>query len=416
MEIKRDNYLNRLLRKRGNGFVKVITGLRRCGKSYLLREIFRNRLLAEGLHESQIIEMSFDERDNKPFRNPDTFYDFAKEKLAKNSSCIFLLDEIQYLDDFESVLNGLLGKKAEIYVTGSNAKFLSKDIITEFRGRGDEIHMLPLSFSEYFSAFNDDKYSRLQQYMLYGGLPMVALAATIEDKMDILNSLYTETYLKDIIGRNKIRKSSELENLLDVLSSNIGALINPEKLRHIFKSVRHSDITSTTINKYLGILEDSYLLEKAIRYDIKGNAYIDTPMKYYYSDLGLRNARLHFRQIEETHSMENVIYNELRFRGFNVDIGSLTVNEKNKQGTYSRKQLEIDFVANKGSQRYYIQSAYLIPDQEKHEQETRPLRKVDDSFKKIIITSQAPVPLYDTHGILTMSLFDFLLNPQSLDF
>ena len=416
MEIQRQFYLNELVRKQRNGFVKVITGLRRCGKSYLLRTIFKNQLLLDGVSPESIIEIAFDERDNKPFCNPDTFYAFAKKRLEEVPKAIFLLDEIQLLEDFESVLNGLLNKGAEIYATGSNAKFLSKDIITEFRGRGDEIHMMPLSFAEYFSIFNDDKVARFQEYMLYGGLPLVALSELPEDKIAMLNSLYTETYLRDIVGRNKIRKVSELENLLDILSSSIGSLVNPEKLRKTFHSVKHSKITTTTITKYLTYLEDAYLLEAAQRYDIKGKAYIETPQKYYYSDLGLRNARLNFRQLEETHSMENIIYNELRLRKYNVDIGQVTIHERGANGLYSRKQLEVDFVANKGSKRYYIQSAYLIPDEVKREQEIKSLLKIDDTFKKVVITSHAPAPVYDEHGILTMSIYDFLLNPNSLDF
>ncbi|MBR4317684.1 MAG: ATP-binding protein [Kiritimatiellae bacterium] len=416
MEIQRQFYLNELVRKQRNGFVKVITGLRRCGKSYLLRTIFKNQLLLDGVSPESIIEIAFDERDNKPFCNPDTFYAFAKKRLEEVPKAVFLLDEIQLLEDFESVLNGLLNKGAEIYATGSNAKFLSKDIITEFRGRGDEIHMMPLSFAEYFSIFNDDKVARFQEYMLYGGLPLVALSELPEDKIAMLNSLYTETYLRDIVGRNKIRKVSELENLLDILSSSIGSLVNPEKLRKTFHSVKHSKITTTTITKYLTYLEDAYLLEAAQRYDIKGKAYIETPQKYYYSDLGLRNARLNFRQLEETHSMENIIYNELRLRKYNVDIGQVTIHERGANGLYSRKQLEVDFVANKGSKRYYIQSAYLIPDEVKREQEIKSLLKIDDTFKKVVITSHAPAPLYDEHGILTMSIYDFLLNPNSLDF
>jgi predicted AAA+ superfamily ATPase len=416
MEIQRPFYLNELIRKQRNGFVKVITGVRRCGKSYLLRTIFKHHLLMEGIPPEAIIEIAFDERDNKHFCDADTFYAFAKQQLEKSPNTIFLLDEIQLLNDFESVLNGLLSKGAEIYATGSNAKFLSKDIITEFRGRGDEIHMTPLSFAEYFSVFNDDKVGRFQEFMLYGGLPLVALAQTPEDKISILNALYTETYLRDIVGRNKIRKVSELEDLLDILSSNIGSLVNPEKLRKTFLSVKHSKITTTTLTKYLTYLEDAYLLEMAQRYDIKGKAYIETPQKYYFSDLGLRNARLNFRQLEETHSMENIIYNELRHRRFNVDIGQVIVHERGESGSYSRKVLEVDFVANKGSKRYYIQSAYLIPDKNKHEQEIRPLLKIDDTFKKVVITSHAPAPLYDDHGILTMSIYDFLLNPNSLDF
>ena len=415
MEIARQFYLNELIRKQGNGFVKIITGLRRCGKSYLLRTIFRNYLLANGIVPEQIVEIAFDERDNREFRNADTFYEFAKNKLIQQPHTIFLLDEIQLLDDFESVLNGLLGKNAEIYATGSNAKFLSKDIITEFRGRGDEIHMTPLTFAEYFSIYRDDKISRFQEYMLFGGLPLVALATSPEDKIAILNTLYTETYLRDIVGRNKIRKISELENLLDILSSAIGSPVNPEKLRKTFQSVKNSKITVSTISKYITYLEDAYLLEAAQRYDIKGKAYIATAPKYYYSDPGLRNARLNFRQLEETHSMENIIYNELRHRKFNVDTGQITVNEKNAAGTYIRKPLEVDFVANKGSKRYYIQSAYMIPDAEKRQQEIRSLLRIDDSFKKIVITSHAPAPLYDDHGILTMSIYDFLLNPDSLD-
>ncbi len=415
MEIQRQFYLDELIRKQHNGFIKVITGLRRCGKSYLLRTIFRNYLRDHGVLPERIVEMAFDERDNEKYRDPDTFYEFAKKKLKQHSDSIFLLDEIQLLDDFESVLNGLLGKNAEIYATGSNAKFLSKDIITEFRGRGDEVHMTPLSFAEYYATFPGDRTSRFQEYMLYGGLPLVALSALPEDKIGILNSLYTETYLRDIVGRHKIRKVAELGNLLDILSSNIGNMVNPDKLKKTFLSVKKSKISVETIIKYISYLEDAYLLEEAKRYDVKGNAYMETPVKYYYSDLGLRNARLNFRQIEETHSMENIIYNELRHRKFNVDIGQVSVNEKNANGTYSRKQLEVDFVANKGSKRYYIQSAYLIPDEEKREQEIRSLLKIGDSFKKIVITSHAPAPLYDNNGILTMSIYDFLLNPDSLE-
>lgn len=413
MEIQRPFYLEEMVRKQRNGFVKLITGVRRCGKSYLLRTIFKNQLLADGLSPEAIVEVAFDERDSRPFCNPDTFYTFAKKKLEEEPKTVFLLDEIQLLEDFESVLNGLLGRGAEIYATGSNAKFLSKDIITEFRGRGDEIHMSPLSFAEYFSIFKDDKVARFQEYMVYGGLPLVALATNVEDKIAILNSLYTETYLRDIVGRNKIRKVSELENLLDILSSSIGTLVNPEKLRNTFRSVKHSTITTTTITKYLTYLEDAYLLEAAQRYDIKGKAYIETPQKYYYSDLGLRNARLNFRQLEETHSMENIIYNELRHRKFNVDIGQVTILDKCAD-TYRRKQLEVDFVANKGATRYYIQSAYMIPDAAKREQEIRSLLKINDTFKKIVITSHTPAPWYDEHGILTISIYDFLLNPESL--
>ena len=415
MELPCPFYLQELIRKRGNGFVKVITGLRRCGKSYLLRTLFKNHLLAQGLRPEQVLEMAFDDRDSRAYRDPDVFYALAKEQLAREPDTIFLLDEIQLLGDFESVLNGLLGRKAEIYVTGSNARFLSKDIITEFRGRGDEIHMTPLTFAEYYSMFRDDRMSRFSDYMTYGGLPLVVLASSVEDKVDMLHALYTETYLRDIVGRNRIRKVPELEKLLDILSSSIGSLVNPVKLQRTFQSVKHSSINSDTIACYLSYLEDAYLLESAQRYDIKGKAYIETPRKYYYSDLGLCHSRLHVRQLEETHSMENVIFNELRHRKFQVDIGQVTVHERNEGGTYSRRQLEVDFVANKGSRRYYIQSAYLMPDAAKREQELRPLLKIDDSFKKIVISSHAPSPWYDDHGILTMNIYDFLLNPNSLD-
>ena len=416
MEIRRDAYVQELLRKRGNGMVKVVTGLRRSGKSYLLRNLFRRQLLLLGVTEPQIVEVAFDERDSQPLCDPDAFCDYAKSRLAQNPDCVFLLDEIQFLRDFESVLNSLLGKGAEVYVSGSNARFLSREVITEFRGRGDEIHVMPLSFAEFFGFYQGDKYSRLQEYMLYGGLPPVCLASTPADKIALLDSLFTETYIRDIVGRHRLRKAEELEELLDVLSSNIGSLVNPEKLQRIFRSVAKSSITTGTIHRYLSYLEDAYLLEAARRYDVKGNAYIGTPQKYYYADLGLRNARLHFRQLEENHSMENVIYNELRHRGFHVDIGVVSVNEKNAAGVYQRNQLEVDFVVNQGSRRYYIQSAFLMPDAEKRRQEIRPLLKIDDSFRKVIITSQGSSPWYDDHGVLTMNVYDFLLNPASLDF
>lgn len=415
MEIQRDTYLDELLRKRGNGLIKVITGLRRCGKSYLLRKMFKERLLSMGLPGSIFVEVAFDERDNRHLCHPDAFYDFAKERLVQQPGSIFLLDEIQFLPDFESVLNGLLGRGAEIYVTGSNARFLSREVITEFRGRGDEVHVWPLSFEEIWNFFRDDKTARLQEYMLYGGLPPVVLAATPADKMALLDSLYSETYLRDIVGRHKIRKSAELSDLMDVLSSNIGSLTNPERLQRIFHSVKKSPITAVTIHKYLEYLEEAYLIEHSMRYDVRGNSYIESPRKYYFTDLGLRNSRLSFRQFEEPYSMENLIYNELRRRKFKVDVGVVATKEKNSAEVFQNKQLEVDFVVNQGSRRYYIQSAYMIPDVEKRTQETRPLRKISDSFRKIIITAHAPEPWYDNDGILTISLYDFLLNPSSLD-
>lgn len=417
MEIKRDLYLNKLIQRKHNGLIKVITGIRRCGKSYLLGTLFKEHLLSSGIDRDHIIEMGFDDHENKKYRDPDIFYSYAKEKMLDDQMYYFLLDEVQLLHDFESVLNGLIRRKnADVYVTGSNAKFLSRDIITEFRGRGDEIHMMPLSFAEFMSVYTGDKLDAWNEYILYGGLPPVVLISDAEHKIELLNSLLSETYINDIVSRNKIRNVGEMEELLNILSSNIGTLTSPSKLQDTFHTVKKSKITAVTITKYLGYLSESYLIEYAKRYDIKGKAYIETPLKYYFTDLGLRNARINFRQIEMPHSMENVIYNELRTRGFNVDVGTVNISERNAMGIPVRKQLEVDFIANKGSKRYYIQSAYAIPNEAKQEQEVRPLKRIDDSFKKIVITSDAPAPLYSEDGILTMNIFDFLLNNDSLDF
>lgn len=327
-----------------------------------------------------------------------------------------LLDEVQLLDCFEAVLNGYLRKEnMDVYVTGSNAKFLSKDIITEFAGRGDEIHMYPLSFAEFMTAYSGDKYAGLSEYMLYGGIPLVVLRNGANEKSTALQSLFDEIYIRDIEKRNKIRNTGELEDLLNILSSSIGSLTNPEKLSNTFKTVKKSKITATTIRKYLGYLEDSFLIESTQRYDIKGRNYIETPRKYYFSDLGLRNARINFRQFEQTHSMENVIYNELRMRGYNVDVGVVPVAERDANGKIVRKQLEVDFVCNMGSLRYYIQSAYSLPDEAKRAQEVRPFRKIDDSFKKIIVTKDIVPAFYDENGILTMNIYDFLLDVDSLE-
>jgi uncharacterized protein len=419
MEIARDLYLEKLIQRKHNRLVKVITGIRRCGKSYLLRTLFKNHLIAKGVSEDLIVEMSFDERDNAQYRDPDVFYTWAKDKLKGEGLHYFLLDEVQMLGDFESVLNGLLGKdKADVYVTGSNAKFLSRDIITEFRGRGDEVHIRPLSFAEFMTVYSGDQYQGFEDYIYYGGLPAVVLMQTEEQKIDFLQRLFKETYISDIVGRNKIRKRGELEDLIDVLASNIGTLTNPSKLQNAFSSIKKSKIATPTIKKYLDTLEDSFLIEGAKRYDVKGKAYIETPLKYYFTDLGLRNARINYRQIEKTHSMENVIYNELRIRQFNVDVGVVSFSERNKAGIPLKKQLEVDFVCNKGSKRYYIQSAYSIPDQEKMEQETRSLKRISDSFKKIIITADMTMsrPHYNDDGILLLNVFDFLLNPELMDF
>ena len=415
-EIKRDYYLEQLIKREGNGLIKIVTGIRRCGKSYLLRTLFKNHLLENGVDEKHIIEMAFDLFDNIEYRDPKIFYPWAKEQLQDNEKYYFLLDEVQLLDEFVSVLNGLADKKnCDVFVTGSNAKFLSRDIATEFGGRGDEVHMYPLSFSEFMSCYDGNKYDGWNEYITYGGIPLVVLAETDEQKMNLLDNLFQETYISDIVKRNKIRNVGEMESLLDVLASAIGALTNPNKLQKTFKSVNNSKITATTITKYIEYLEDSFLIEEANRYDIKGKSYIGTPLKYYFMDMGLRNSRIHYRQMEATHSMENVIYNELRMRGYSVDVGVIPIAEKDKNGKVTRKKLEVDFVCNMGSVRYYIQSAYSLPDEIKRTQEIRPFRRIDDSFKKIVITKDVVQPYYDEYGILTINIYDFLLNPDCLE-
>ncbi len=417
IEIKRNFYLEQLIKRKNNGLIKIVTGIRRCGKSFLLRTLFKKHLLENGVNESHIIEMAFDLFDNMDYRNPEKFYPWAKEQLKDNETYYFLLDEIQLMDEFVSVLNGLTDKKnCDVYVTGSNAKFLSRDIATEFGGRGDEVHMYPLSFSEFMTIYDGNRYDGWNEYITYGGIPLVVLAQTEEQKMAMLDSLLKETYIHDIVNRNKIRNIGEMETLLDVLSSAIGALTNPHKLQKTFKSVSSSKITATTITKYIRYLEDAFLIEETNRYDIKGKAYIGTPLKYYFMDMGLRNSRIDFRQIEVTHSMENVIYNELRMRGFRVDTGNLTVVENDRAGKPVKKQLEVDFICRKGSKKYYIQSAYMLGTEEKVAQEIRPFLKIGDSFKKIVITSDTPKPFYREEGILMMNVYDFLLNPDSLDY
>lgn len=416
IEIKRDYYLEQLVKRKNNGLIKVVTGIRRCGKSFLLRTLFKKHLLENGVDEKHIIEMAFDLFDNIDFREPKIFYPWAKEQIQDENKYYFLLDEVQLLGEFVSVLNGLADKKnCDVYVTGSNAKFLSRDIATEFGGRGDEIHMYPLSFSEFMTIYNGNRYDGWNEYITYGGIPLVVLAETDEQKTALLDNLFKETYIRDIVMRNKIRNVGEMESLLNVLSSAIGALTNPNKLQKTFKSVNKSKITATTITKYIEYLEDAFLIEEARRYDIKGKSYIGTPMKYYFMDMGLRNARIHFRQMEVTHSMENVIYNELRMRGYSVDIGNLSIVEQDKGGKPVKKQLEVDFICHKGYKKYYIQSAYTLDTEEKREQEIRPFLKIHDSFKKIVITSNTPKPFYSDDGILMMNVYDFLLNPASLE-
>ena len=416
MEIKRDRYLNLLISKKHNGLIKVITGMRRCGKSYLLFTLFKDYLLSEGIEKSHIIEIAFDAYENKQYRDPDVLYPYLKEKIKDDGMYYVLLDEVQLLGEFEAILNSLTRmKNVDVYVTGSNARFLSKDVITEFRGRGDEVHMYPLSFAEFMSVYPGTKQDGWNEYMLYGGLPLVLSFTTPDQKIAFLKSLFEETYISDIVGRHNIRNKAELEELLNILSSAIGSLTNPEKLAATFRSVKNKKISSNTIKKYIDYLCDSFLIDSAVRYDVKGKKYIDTPVKYYFTDMGLRNARLNFRQLEETHSMENIIFNELKIRGFNVDVGVIMQYDTNEKGNSIRKQLEIDFVCNKGSKRYYIQSAYAIPDQAKMEQEQRSLMLTGDFFKRIIITKDTPAPYYNENGVLIMSVYDFLLYENSLD-
>ena len=430
MEIRRDFYLDKLIQRKNNGLIKVITGIRRCGKSYLLNQLFYRHLLESGVDADHIIRFAFDSADDlllagesliqmekeKRGADPEKFMTYIRSRVTGKGIYYLLLDEIQMMDCFETVLNGYLRRdNMDIYVTGSNARFLSKDIATEFAGRGDEIHMYPLSFSEFMSVYQGDRYAGLAEYMLYGGIPQVVLRREGSDKASVLQNLFSEIYMQDIIKRNRIRNVGELEELLDILSSSIGSLTNPEKLKNTFRSVKKSKITSKTVQKYLDCFEDSFLIESAIRYDIRGKAYIETPKKYYFSDPGLRNVRINFRQFEQTHSMENVIYNELRMRGYNVDVGVVVISQKDQNGKLVRRQLEIDFVCNLGSVRYYIQSAYSLPDEAKRMQEIRPFRKIDDSFRKIIVTKDIVQPYYDEYGILTVNVYDFLLDPHILE-
>ena len=417
MEIKRNRYLNTLISKKHNGLIKVITGMRRCGKSYLLFTLFKEHLLSDGIDEDHIIEIAFDAFENKKYRDPDVLYPYLKEQIKDDAMYYVLLDEVQLLGEFESILNSLIRmKNVDVYVTGSNARFLSKDVITEFRGRGDEVHMYPLSFAEFMSVYPGTKQDGWKEYMLYGGIPLVLEFTTLDQKIAFLKSLFEETYISDIVGRHNIRNKAELEELLNILSSAIGSLTNPQKLSATFQTVKKKKISNSTIKRYIDYLCDSFLIDSAIRYDVKGKKYIDTPVKYYFTDMGLRNARLNFRQIEETHSMENIIFNELKMRGFNVDVGVIMQYETNEKGANIRKQLEIDFVCNQGSKRYYIQSAYAIPDQAKMEQEQRSLMLTGDFFKRMIITKDTPAPYYNESGVLIMSVYDFLLNENSLNF
>lgn len=417
MEIKRDRYLQKIVNRMHNGMIKVITGIRRAGKSYLLFTIFRNYLKAQDIADNHIIAIELDMYENERYRNPEEFLNYIKSKMIDDGKYYIFIDEVQMLDKFESVLNSLLHiRNADVYVTGSNSQFLSKDVITEFRGRGDEVHVYPLSFGEYMEVFDGDRYEGWSSYVRFGGLPLTVTMATDEQRMDYLTQLFEETYIKDIIERHHIEKVQEMNDLINVLASGIGSLTNASKITATFKSVIQSDISLNTVRTYIEYLKDAFIVNEANRYDVKGRKYIGTPLKYYFEDVGLRNARLGFRQVEETHLMENVIYNELRIRGYHVDVGVVVKRERNKEGVQEKKQIEIDFVANKGSKRYYIQAAFSLPDEEKIAQEKASLVNVKDSFRKIIIVKDVIKPWYDNDGILTMSIYDFLLNDNSLDF
>lgn len=432
MEIKRDFYLDKLIRKMNNGFIKVITGIRRCGKSYLLNTIFYNYLIESGVDEERIIKFAFDSGDDllkigedlldldilsgERLVDPKKFLDYIKDKTQTKDKYYILLDEVQLLASFEQVLNGFLRQdNFDVYVTGSNSKFLSKDIITEFAGRGDEIHVMPLSFSEYMQTTSLDKEDAFAEYQVFGGLPALCSMDSDEDKMNYLKTQLDNVYLRDIVNRYDIRSDSELAELLNVLASGMSSLTNPSKIEATFESSKQTKISANTIDKFIEYFEDSFILKRAYRYDVKGRKYIGTPYKIYFEDVGLRNARLNFRQIEPTHLMENIIYNELRHRGYMVDVGMVMTREKDKNDKDIRKQREVDFIANIGTKRYYIQSAYSLQSLEKAEQEKKSLLNIDDSFKKIIIVKDRVKAFLDDNGIVTINLFDFLLNKDSLD-
>lgn len=408
--------MDELVSLRNNGMIKIITGMRRCGKSYLLFEIFTSYLESNGIAPDHIIKVDLEDYRNRAMRNPDNLYAYVESRITDGDMYYILLDEVQMLDQFEDVLNGFLRiRNADIYVTGSNAKFLSKDIITEFRGRGFEVKMYPLSFSEYMSAYPGTVQAGLNEYMLYGGLPQILSYPTEEQKVRFLKALFDETYLKDIKERYEIRKDDDLEELINIMASGIGALTNPNKLANTFQSEKKSPLSSDTVKNYIDYLCDSFLIEKSTRYDIKGKRYINSPYKYYFMDLGLRNARINFRQPEKSHLMENMVYNELRIRGFNVDVGVVPVVRRGEDGKQHRSSLEVDFVCNLGSRRYYIQSAYRMESDEKIRQERASLLRVDDSFKKIIVIGEESPITRDEAGIATISIYDFLLKENSLE-
>ena len=414
MEIRRDIHLKRLIASRHNRLIKIVTGIRRSGKSYLLRVLFKNYLIDNGIKEDHIIELDFENRRNKKYRDPDALLEYIDSRIVDEEMYYILLDEIQLVSEFEDVLNSYLSiKNADVYVTGSNSRFLSKDVITEFRGRGEEIHITPLSFAEFSSAHLEmESYEALQEYLTYGGLPYVCTEPDEQKKISYLQGLFEKTYLTDIKERYRIRGVEVMDELLNVIASCIGGLTNPSKIENTFRSVKGIKLNQNTIKEYLEMLEDSFLITRCVRYDIKGRKYIDTPQKYYFEDLGLRNARIGFRQVEETHLMENLIYNELRIRGYLVDVGVVPTRVKDADGAYRRSQLEVDFVCNRGSERVYVQSAYRLLTEEKRKQEMASLLKIDDSFRKIIITEDLIKRHMDENGVEWVNVYDFLKREE----
>jgi predicted AAA+ superfamily ATPase len=416
MLIERPIYLNKLIESRHNHMIKIVTGVRRCGKSYLLFMLYTQWLEQQGVDSSHIIHIDLEDRRNKALRDPDNLLAHIDSRMIDSDMYYIMIDEIQHVAEFEDVLNSYLKvKNADVYVTGSNARFLSKDVVTTFRGRGDEIRVYPLCFREFMTAYNGSKERALDEYMTYGGMPQVLEHVSEAKKSEYLKGLFINTYIRDIKERYQIKNDEVMDNLLDVVSSSIGSLTNPTKLANTLTSIRHENINNKTTNNYLEYICDSFLMERVERYDVKGKRYIESPYKYYFVDLGLRNARLNFRQLEHTHMIENVVYNELRIRGFNVDVGVVPVLKRDESGKMTRSQLEIDFICNQGSKRYYIQSAYRMLTEEKVQQEEASLRKVDDSFKKIVILGEDILVRRNDDGITTMSIYDFLLNPDSLD-
>ena len=416
MEIKRDKYLNDIINRMHNGMIKIVTGIRRSGKSYLLFKIFREYLREQGVSDSHIIAIELDQRKNRQYRDPDVILEYIESLMNDEGQYYILLDEVQMLTSFEEVLNSLMHMdNADVYVTGSNSRFLSKDVLTEFRGRGDEIHIYPLTFKEFMQVYDGDMYHGWSEYVLYGGLPLTATMKTEEQKIRYLTNLFDETYIKDIIERHHIEKTQELEDLINILASGTGSLTNPARITDTFRSVLKSNISVNTVRQYIEYLEDAFIVSKANRYNVKGRKYIGTPLKYYFEDVGLRNARLGFRQNEETHLMENVIYNELKSRGYSVDVGVVEKRGKSEEGKDEKRQLEVDFIANLGSKRYYVQSAFSMSTEEKMRQEKESLLNIGDSFKKIIVVKDVVSVTRDDFGITTMSLYDFLLKENSLE-